>query len=78
LKIAIRYFCVSRIDIVFDLQQIQNFGDPFVLVVHEGETLAEVKKRIQSKLQVSADEFSKVIHLLKFLLMDGVTTYWYS
>ncbi|XP_035822909.1 ubiquitin carboxyl-terminal hydrolase 13 isoform X7 [Zea mays] len=39
--------------------QIQNFGDPFVLVVHEGETLAEVKKRIQSKLQVSADEFSK-------------------
>nr|ACN26861.1 unknown [Zea mays] len=40
-------------------QQIQNFGDPFVLVVHEGETLAEVKKRIQSKLQVSADEFSK-------------------
>ncbi|KAF8673527.1 hypothetical protein HU200_048610 [Digitaria exilis] len=40
-------------------QQIQNFGDPFFLLVHEGETLAEVKKRIQSKLQVSAEEFSK-------------------
>ncbi|KAF8694589.1 hypothetical protein HU200_038118 [Digitaria exilis] len=40
-------------------QQIQNFGDPFFLFVHEGETLAEVKKRIQSKLQVSAEEFSK-------------------
>ncbi|CAD6256634.1 unnamed protein product [Miscanthus lutarioriparius] len=40
-------------------QQIQNFGDPFFLLIHEGETLAEVKKRIQSKLQVSADEFSK-------------------
>ena len=44
----------------FDLQQIQNFGDPFFLLVREGETLAEVKKRIQSKLQVSDEEFSKV------------------
>jgi len=43
----------------FDLQQIQNFGDPFFLLVREGETLAEVKKRIQSKLQVSDEEFSK-------------------
>jgi len=40
-------------------QQIQNFGDPFFLLVREGETLAEVKKRIQSKLQVSDEEFSK-------------------
>ncbi|RCV38640.1 hypothetical protein SETIT_8G159100v2 [Setaria italica] len=40
-------------------QQIQNFGDPFFLLVREGETLAEVKKRIKSKLQVSAEEFSK-------------------
>lgn len=46
----------------FALQQIQNFGDPFFLLVREGETLAEVKKRIQIKLQVSAEEFSKVIH----------------
>ncbi|TVU24932.1 hypothetical protein EJB05_27399, partial [Eragrostis curvula] len=39
--------------------QIQNFGDPFLLVVREGETLAEVKKRIQGKLQVPDEEFSK-------------------
>ncbi|CAO2149339.1 unnamed protein product [Urochloa humidicola] len=40
-------------------QQIQNFGDPFFLLVREGETLADVKKRIKSKLQVSVEEFSK-------------------
>ncbi|XLS71974.1 hypothetical protein HN51_028839 [Arachis hypogaea] len=40
-------------------QQVQNFGDPFFLVVHEGETLADVKLRIQKKLQVPDEEFSK-------------------
>ncbi|KAL3523697.1 hypothetical protein ACH5RR_016531 [Cinchona calisaya] len=40
-------------------QQVQNFGEPFFLVIHEGETLAEVKLRIQKKLQVSDEEFSK-------------------
>ncbi|KAK6942493.1 MATH/TRAF domain [Dillenia turbinata] len=39
--------------------QVQNFGEPFFLVVHEGETLAEVKARIQKKLQVPEEEFSK-------------------
>ncbi|KAL2945550.1 Ubiquitin carboxyl-terminal hydrolase 12 [Bienertia sinuspersici] len=39
--------------------QIQNFGEPFFLVIHEGETLAEVKLRIQKKLQVPDEEFSK-------------------
>ncbi|XP_077245220.1 ubiquitin C-terminal hydrolase 12-like isoform X1 [Tasmannia lanceolata] len=39
--------------------QVQNFGEPFFLVIHEGETLAEVKERIQKKLQVPDDEFSK-------------------
>ncbi|KAK1389757.1 ubiquitin carboxyl-terminal hydrolase 12 [Heracleum sosnowskyi] len=39
--------------------QIQNFGEPFFLVIHEGETLAEVKVRVQKKLQVSDEEFSK-------------------
>ncbi|OWM79007.1 hypothetical protein CDL15_Pgr003178 [Punica granatum] len=39
--------------------QVQNFGDPFFLVIHEGETLGEVKVRIQKKLQVSDEEFSK-------------------
>lgn len=38
----------------------QNFGEPFFLVIREGETLAEVKGRIQKKLQVPDDEFSKV------------------
>ena len=41
-------------------QQVQNFGEPFFLIIHEGETLAEVKERIQKKLQVPDEEFSKV------------------
>ncbi|RVW38446.1 Ubiquitin carboxyl-terminal hydrolase 12 [Vitis vinifera] len=40
--------------------QVQNFGEPFFLIIHEGETLAEVKERIQKKLQVPDEEFSKV------------------
>ncbi|OVA00858.1 Ubiquitin carboxyl-terminal hydrolases family 2 [Macleaya cordata] len=39
--------------------QVQNFGEPFFLIIHEGETLAEVKVRIQKKLQVPDEEFSK-------------------
>ncbi|WMV52526.1 hypothetical protein MTR67_045911 [Solanum verrucosum] len=39
--------------------QVQNFGEPFFLVIREGETLAEIKVRIQKKLQVSDEEFSK-------------------
>ncbi|CAD6270087.1 unnamed protein product [Miscanthus lutarioriparius] len=39
-------------------QQIQNFGDPFLMVIREGETAAEVMERIQRKLRVP-DEFSK-------------------
>nr|XP_023929869.1 ubiquitin carboxyl-terminal hydrolase 12-like isoform X9 [Quercus suber] len=40
-------------------QVVQNFGEPFFLVIREGETLAEVKERIQKKLQVPDEEFSK-------------------
>ncbi|KAG6484795.1 hypothetical protein ZIOFF_053320 [Zingiber officinale] len=40
-------------------EQVQNFGEPFFLVIKEGETLANVKIRIQKKLQVPDDEFSK-------------------
>ncbi|XP_057431970.1 ubiquitin C-terminal hydrolase 12-like isoform X2 [Lotus japonicus] len=39
--------------------QIQNFGEPFFLVIHEGETLSEIKERIQKKLQVPEEEFGK-------------------
>ncbi|XP_028053100.1 ubiquitin carboxyl-terminal hydrolase 12-like isoform X3 [Camellia sinensis] len=39
--------------------QVQNFGEPFFLVIHESETLAEVKVRIQKKLQIPEEEFSK-------------------
>jgi ubiquitin carboxyl-terminal hydrolase 7 len=39
--------------------QIQNFGDPFFLVIHEGEALSEIKVRIQKKLQIPDEEFSK-------------------
>jgi ubiquitin carboxyl-terminal hydrolase 7 len=39
---------------------VQNFGEPFFLVVHENETLAEVKQCIQRKLEIPYEEFSKV------------------
>jgi ubiquitin carboxyl-terminal hydrolase 7 len=39
--------------------QVQNFGEPFFLVVHQTETLAEVKLRIQTKLAIPDEEFSK-------------------
>ncbi|KAK7824510.1 ubiquitin carboxyl-terminal hydrolase 13 [Quercus suber] len=44
---------------MYDANQVQNFGEPFFLVIREGETLAEVKERIQKKLQVPDEEFSK-------------------
>uniref|UniRef100_A0A2P2MFP2 ubiquitinyl hydrolase 1 n=1 Tax=Rhizophora mucronata TaxID=61149 RepID=A0A2P2MFP2_RHIMU len=46
-------------DVTQNQVQVQNFGEPFFLVIHEGETLAEVKVRIQKKLQVPDEEFSK-------------------
>lgn len=42
-----------------DRPLLQNFGKPFLLVIHENETLAEVKVRIQRKLQVPDEEFAK-------------------
>ncbi|XP_020222198.1 ubiquitin carboxyl-terminal hydrolase 12 isoform X2 [Cajanus cajan] len=39
--------------------QIHNFGDPFLFAIHEGETLSDVKLRIQKKLHVTDHEFSK-------------------
>ena len=44
----------------FFLQQVQNFGDPFFLVIHEGETLEDIKTRIQKKLRVPDEDFAKV------------------
>ncbi|KAK3017522.1 hypothetical protein RJ639_007459 [Escallonia herrerae] len=41
------------------MQQVQNFGEPFFLIIHDGETLSDVKLRIQKKLQVPDEEFSK-------------------
>ncbi|WOL02144.1 ubiquitin carboxyl-terminal hydrolase 13-like [Canna indica] len=40
-------------------QMVQNFGEPFLLVIHDGETLEQVKMRIQNKLHVPDEEFSK-------------------
>lgn len=44
--------------------QVQNFGEPFFLVVRENETLTEVKQRIQKKLVISDEEFAKVMLVL--------------
>ncbi|KAI3877412.1 hypothetical protein MKX03_026469 [Papaver bracteatum] len=38
---------------------VRYFGEPFFLIIHKGETLAEIKLRIKKKLQVPDDEFSK-------------------
>ncbi|XVE68546.1 hypothetical protein DITRI_Ditri09bG0076600 [Diplodiscus trichospermus] len=46
-------------DVAQNQVQIQNFGEPFFLVIHEGETLADVKMRIQRRLQVPDEEFAK-------------------
>ncbi|XP_010519993.1 PREDICTED: ubiquitin carboxyl-terminal hydrolase 12-like isoform X2 [Tarenaya hassleriana] len=39
--------------------QVQNFGEPFFLVLCEGETLAEIKERIQKKLHVPDEDFAQ-------------------
>ncbi|KAL0418388.1 UNVERIFIED_CONTAM: Ubiquitin carboxyl-terminal hydrolase 13 [Sesamum radiatum] len=39
--------------------KIQNFGEPFLMVIHEDEILAHVKIRVQKKLHVPDEEFSK-------------------
>ncbi|XP_042049769.1 ubiquitin C-terminal hydrolase 12-like isoform X3 [Salvia splendens] len=39
--------------------QIHNFGDPFFLAINDNETLGEIKMRIQKKLHVPDEEFSK-------------------
>ena len=55
-------------------QQIQNFGDPFLMVIREGETAAEVMERIQRKLRVPDDEFSKVIYFyVCYYFQNGFT-----
>ncbi|KAK9178122.1 hypothetical protein WN943_027312 [Citrus x changshan-huyou] len=42
------------------VQKQMNFGELFFLVIHEGETLQEIKVRIQGKLLVPDEEFAKV------------------
>ncbi|KAI3837024.1 hypothetical protein MKW98_005357, partial [Papaver atlanticum] len=39
--------------------QVKNFGEPFFLIIHQGETFGQVKLRIQKKLQVPGEEFTK-------------------
>ncbi|KAG0477104.1 hypothetical protein HPP92_013945, partial [Vanilla planifolia] len=50
-------------DSIQNVMQVRNFGEPFFLVIHEGETLAEVKVRIQKKLRVPDEEFFKFAFL---------------
>jgi len=39
--------------------QVQNFGEPFFMVIREDETLSSIKERLQKKLKVSDEDFSK-------------------
>ncbi|GER45747.1 ubiquitin carboxyl-terminal hydrolase [Striga asiatica] len=57
--LCVHLFFLCSFIIMDPKQQVQNFGEPFFLVIHEGETLAEVKARIHKKLQVPDEEFSK-------------------
>lgn len=63
---VIRYLIVR----LFLKQQVQNFGDPFFLVIHEAEKIEDVKLRIQRRLQVPDEEFSKVCNLCSILLLE--------
>ncbi|PWA57053.1 hypothetical protein CTI12_AA412920 [Artemisia annua] len=42
-----------------DQLQVDNFEEPFIFVIRNDETLAEIKLRIQKKLQVPDEEFSR-------------------
>eukprot|EP00894_Picocystis_sp_ML_P005391 jgi/Pico_ML_1/55908/g1521.t1 len=40
-------------------QAVQNFGEPFLMVLHETETLEDVKPKIQARLKVKDSQFAK-------------------
>uniref|UniRef100_A0A0E0E7R8 ubiquitinyl hydrolase 1 n=1 Tax=Oryza meridionalis TaxID=40149 RepID=A0A0E0E7R8_9ORYZ len=42
-----------------DTQNQTNFGEPFFMVIREDETLSSIKERIQKKLKVPDEDFSK-------------------
>ncbi|XP_043700280.1 ubiquitin C-terminal hydrolase 12-like [Telopea speciosissima] len=48
---------------------VQNFGDPFLLIIHKAETLAKIKVHIQKKVQVPGEEFVKVSFLFLFFYL---------
>lgn len=56
------FLWVKSWNIFVFLQQVTNFGEPFFFVLHEGETLVEVKARIQKRLHVPDEEFAKVLN----------------
>ncbi|KAI3938566.1 hypothetical protein MKW98_016071 [Papaver atlanticum] len=56
-----RYRLIHVYHFIKDGYRVNNFGEPFILVIHEGETLDAVKLRIQKKLQVPDEEFAKWI-----------------
>ncbi|KAI3924447.1 hypothetical protein MKW98_032648 [Papaver atlanticum] len=53
-----RLIHVCHIDEAFP-GQFRQFGEPFFFVIHGWETAAAVRARIQMKLQIPGDEFSK-------------------
>nr|CAB3478443.1 unnamed protein product [Digitaria exilis] len=49
---------VTFIDLTtYSLQQIQYFGEPFFFLIRDGETLSDMKVRIQKRLQVPDEQF---------------------
>ncbi|XP_055829915.1 ubiquitin C-terminal hydrolase 13-like [Solanum dulcamara] len=56
---CLAHVCHFKKEAAQNQMKIQNFGEPFLLIIHENETLAELKLRIQKKLQVPDEEFAK-------------------
>ncbi|KAJ1697084.1 hypothetical protein LUZ63_005596 [Rhynchospora breviuscula] len=53
------HVCHFMKDTILNKRQVRNFRVPFLFVIHECETLAEVKTRIQKELRVPDEEFAE-------------------
>jgi hypothetical protein len=51
-------------------QHIDYYGEPFFFLIRDGETLSDIKVRIQKKLLVSDEQFAKVIISTFHLIHD--------
>lgn len=66
---------VTFIDLTtYSLQQIQYFGEPFFFLIRDGETLSDMKVRIQKRLQVPDEQFLNVL-ILDFVILSSTVDF---